>query len=256
MHFNYSPLAGAWLTLTLLFGANIAVAAPDTLVVKGKDGAIAAGAAKTWKATGVTTVVFQLAEGVDGAAVAKLLTERLASAKVASAGSQLTITGIPTAALLDQLVTLSLTGNSDPLADLAGLGGAVASAETPEGGGSIRASKPTATTMALRTIKDHDPAERLEAEVLEIKQGAFPSVTLKLKVRRIAKAGPLKDTLSRGKIIEAPVAFTVGDTGVDLTLEVNKRNLASWYLAKGDRVTIHPAVAEADRIQIDWITRP
>jgi hypothetical protein len=232
-----------------------ALAAADTVVIKAKDGSYQSGVAKTWKATDGSTVVFQLDAGVDGAALAKTLSERLATAKVAFDKGQLTIAGIPQAALLDQLSTLSLSGNADPLADLAGLGGGVTAMNSPEGGGSIRASKPTATTMRPSILKEHSADERYEAEVIEVKQAVFPSVTLKLKVRKTAKAGDLRTKLRYGKVIEAPVVYTVNEGSVDLTRDDNKRNLASWYLNKGDRVLFHPLAADADKLQIDWIAR-
>ncbi|MBI5508423.1 MAG: hypothetical protein HY903_06705 [Deltaproteobacteria bacterium] len=242
------------LTVVVAAWATVAYAAADTLVVKGKDGSYQPGAAKSWKAAD-TGVQFVLADGVDGAAVAKTLGDRLAGAKVSFEGGQLTIAGVPKDALLDQLSTLSLSGSADPLADLAGLGGAVTAMNSPEGGGSIRASKPTATTMRPSIIKEHNADERYEAEVVEIKQGTFPTVMLKLKVRKTARAGALRTKLRYGKVIEAPVAYTVGEGGVDLTRDDNKRNLVSWYLTRGDRVLFHPNALDAERLEIDWITR-
>jgi hypothetical protein len=241
--------------LTLCGFSAVAFAAADTVVVKAKDGSYQPGAAKTWKATDATTVVFQLDAGVDAAAVAKALTERLATAKVTLDKGQLTIAGVPKDALLDQLSTLSLSGSADPLADLAGLGGGVTAMNSPEGGGSIRASKPTATTMRPNVIKEHNAEERYEAEVVEVKQATFPTVVLKLKVRKTAKAGDLRNKLRYGKVIDAPVIYTVNEAGVDLTRDDNKRNLVSWYLTKGDRVLFHPLAADAEKFQIDWIVR-
>ena len=245
------------LTLSVVFCAfsAVALAAPDTVVTKGKDGSFQPAAAKSWKATDASTVVFQLADGVDGVTLAKTLTERLATAKVTFDKGQLTISGIPKDALLDQLSNLSLSGSTDPLADLAGLGGAVTAMNSPEGGGSIRASKPTATTMRPSIIKEHNPGERYEGEVLEVKQQGFPAVTVKLKVRKTAKEGDLRNKLRYGRIVEAPIVFTVTETGVDLSREDNKRNLVSWYLTKGDRVLFHPLAVDAEKLQIDWIAR-
>jgi hypothetical protein len=241
--------------VTLCGFAAAASAAADTIVVKAKDGSYQPGAAKSWKATDAATVVFQLDAGVDGVVVAKNLTDRLATAKVSFDKGALTIAGIPKDALLDQLSTLSLSGSADPLADLAGLGGGVTAMNSPEGGGSIRASKPTATTMRPTVIKEHNAEERYEGEVVEVKQAAFPSVIIKIKVRKTAKAGDLRNKLRYGKVIEAPVIYTVNDAGVDLTRDDNKRNLASWYLAKGDRVLFHPLAVDAEKYQIDWIVR-
>ena len=62
----------------------------------------------------------------------------------------------------------------------------MATADVPEGGGSIRASNPAATG-SLRRIAEHDPAERVVAEVVEVKRGAFPKVALRLKLKSSAE---------------------------------------------------------------------
>ena len=109
--------------------------------------------------------------------------------------------------------------------------------------------------MRPNIIKAHNPDERFEAEVIEVKQGSFPSVTLKLKVRKTAKAGEFRNKLRYGKVIEAPIAYSVSEAGVDLTRDDNKRNLVSWYLTKGDRIVFHPLAIDADKLQIDWVSR-
>jgi hypothetical protein len=244
------PLVGA----VLVAAAVAAAAEPDTLVIKGADGKYAAGAAQSWTSSGATSVSFVLAEGVDANAVAKLLTERLATAKVKLIGGKLEVRGIPVEALLDQLSSLSLTGDGDdPLADLAGLGTVVAM-DTPEGGGSIRASKPT-TTFGPRVIKDHDPSERLTAQVVEVKRGAFPMVSLRLKLKSVPKAGPFAQQLKKGKVIDGDVVLQ-GDSGaVDFQAAASQRNLAAYYLVPGDQVTVHAAAAEGELFEIDFVER-
>ncbi|MBI3178071.1 MAG: hypothetical protein HYZ27_00320 [Deltaproteobacteria bacterium] len=240
------------LFVLLLATAGLAHAA-DTLVTKGADGKIGPGAAKSWKVTG-GTVTFALAAGADGPAIAQFLTARLANAQVKLEGGALVISGIPAEALLDQLSAMSLSGGGDPLADLAGMGGAAVAMDTPEGGGSIRAAKPNTTAFATH-IKDHDAGERIEVEVIEAKRGTFPEVTLKLKVRRVAKSGPLKKKLKSGQVIEAAVLFHGSQAGIDLWAGQNQRNLAAFYVSSGDRITVHPVAREGDAIAIDWIER-
>lgn len=241
---------GAVASFVFLAAAG-AHAANDTLVVKSPSGTYQPAAATSWK-NAQNAVVFKLADGVDGQAIAKLLSERLASAKVSFAAGELTVSGIPEAALLDQLSTLSLSGGADPLADLAGLGGAAVAMDAPEGGGSIRASKPI--PMPARAIKPHDPAERADAEVMEIKQGVFPSVALKLRIKRSAGAGPLKAKLQKGKTIEATVVYAAADGSMDVSAPENQRNMVAWYLSRGDRISLH-AAANGAAIEIDWLER-
>jgi hypothetical protein len=237
--------------LAVCLASATAFAQAKTLVVKGADGKIAAGAAKAWTA-GKDSVSFVLADGVDGAAVAKLLSERLAGAKITFADGKLDIAGIPAPALLDQLTNVSL-GEGDELADLAGLGSVVAMG-APEGGGSIRASKPSGSARP-RIIADHDPNERITCQVVEVKRGAFPAVTLKLKVKKSAKSGPLKDQLKVGKTLEGEVVLA-GDSGaIDFNSAASQRNLAAFYLAPGDNVTIHAVPLEGAALELDWVER-
>ncbi len=226
-------------------------AAADTLVTRAADGSPAAGVAKSWKITG-NTVVLALTPGTPTAPWAALLKERLAGVTVAEGPDQLTITGIPGPALLEQLSALTLGGGAaDPLSELAGLGGGVAVADGPEGGGSIRASKPTPMAGGAREIQDHDPKLRFEAEVVEVKRGDFPNVTLKLKMRRGDRSNPLAKKLYYGKVIEAVVVFAAGE----LTGAVNRRNLAAWYLEPGDRVIVRPTAVSDTRYEVDYLVR-
>ncbi len=233
---------------------QLAMAAADTLVVKGEDGKFQAGAAKSWKGAGTTTT-FALAKGVDCGATAKLLGERLFNATCSCVGNDLKVEGVKTDALLDQVAAISLSGEGggDPLADLAGLG-AVAIVDTPEGGGSIRASKPMATARP-RIIKEHDPAERVSAEVVEVKRGEFPKVILKIKLRSSAKAGPLEAKLRKGKVLEAPVILAASQAGVDFGQEATQRNLSAYYLTRGDRITVHVIAGKGASVELDYVER-
>jgi len=226
--------------------------AADTLVVKSAAGAFTPGAATSWKAEG-NTVTFTLAAGVDANDVATVLTDRLAAAKVSVQDGNIVITGVPADALLEQLATVSLSGDgADPLAELAGIGPGVGM-DTPEGGGSIRASKPT-ETFRPRIIKDHDPKERVTAEVLHVERGPFPRVTLTLKLRSSAKDGPLAKVLRKGKKVTGTVVLDANDAGVDFAAAATQRNLAAYYLGKGDRVVVH-AVVDGKQIEIDYVER-
>jgi hypothetical protein len=244
--------------LARVLAASLALAplsafAADTLVVAGTDGSFKPGLAKSWTGSG-DTVTFILAEGVDGKQTASLLKDRLAQAKVAFAEGKLTVTGIPMPALLDQLAHLSLSGEADPLAVLASLGGSVPSGEGPEAGGSIRASKPTAIGSLLATPA-LQAGERVDAEVVDVVRGAFPQVSLKLKVRHAATSGPLKGKLASGKVVEFPVLVAIKKGYVDFSQAATQRNLAAYYLRKGDRVAVHAVEAEGGRIALDWVER-
>lgn len=249
--FVASAFFAALIVLTL--DTSNASAAPETLVVKAADGTFQPGAASSWSEAG-GVVRFVLGAGVDGTAVAGLLRERLAGADVKLEGGALLVSGIPMPSLLEQVCALSLSGEGDPLAGLASLGGSVVATGVPEGGGSIRASKPTALLAQVNGDARHDASERLEAEVLEVQRGAFPNVTLKMKVRRSAKNGPLMKKLSSGKVFAAAVLFTSASGSVDFSIDANQRNVVAFHLQRGDRVFVHP-VADGEVFSIDWIER-
>ena len=250
VHFGITALAAATcIALTLA----AAPAAGSTLVTKLPGGDYGPGVAASWKALG-DGLVLELNDAAKAAEVAGVLRERLSGLKVAVQGTQITATGIPGPALLDQLSVLSLEGEgADPLAELAGLGGGTTMA-APEGGGSIRASKPTAS-LRPRILQPHDPAERVVAEVVEVTRGEFPLVKLKLKVRSAAKSGPLKAQLKRGKVIEGEVVLGTEAGGVAFYEANTQRNIGAYYLARGDRISVHAVGTEDGRIEIDYVAR-
>lgn len=247
-------IAGVALMVAAPVGASDAHVAADTLVVKAADGSYGPGAAVSWKRV-ANAVHFRLSPDVDGVAVAGYLGERLASAKVAFAGDELTIEGIPEPSLLDQLSALSLTGSSDLLAELGGLGGAVVTMDTPEGGGSIRASRPSGIAALPGAIGDHDPKERIEAQVLDVQRATFPLVVLKVRVLRSARTGGLRTKLREGKVLDLPVVYAATAEGLDLRVEKNRQNLVAYYLEKGDRIALHVVAGKDDVLEADWLAR-
>jgi hypothetical protein len=245
------------LLVALVLGLSLTVAPPanaETLVTKGGDGTFGPGLAASWQASG-NTVVFELTEGADAAAIAEFLGDRLASARVFEKDGRIMVDGLPEATLLEQLSALDISAEADPLADLAGLEGAMASMQGPEGGGSIRASRPSGDSAKPRVIKEHDPTERFKAEVIAIKRGEFPLVTLKVRVRSSPKKGALRARLRRGTIVSGAVVMQSTAAGVDFNVTPSQRNLVAYYLAKGDEVMVHGLPHSSGDIEIDWIIR-
>lgn len=229
--------------------------AADFLVQKAAPGVYKPGLAKSWRVRGAA-VIFVLQEGVDGAKAAQAIAEHVPGAKATFEGGTLAVTGLPLSVVLEQLVTLSVTGD-DPLGELGALGAAaVASAGSPEGGGSIRASR--ATEMPGAQGLQLDPHEAFEAEVVEVKRGTFPQVTLRLRVLRPATRGPLAKPLSKGRVIEGSVIYVGGGQPLDLQNADNRRNLGAFYLVAGDKVVAHAqpgAGGQFDRVGLDWVER-
>jgi hypothetical protein len=261
-----------WGALAVMVAMGGVAHAADSLVIR-EGGAFKPGLAKSWS-EGASGVAFLLADGVDPQKIAQTLSERLATVKVAVTEGKLVLSGLPLATLLDQLAGLSLAADADPLAELGAGGTAVASA-APEAGGSIRASRPSAFTFpgqdavtaptggapaaAAGAAGPHEPTERMEAEVLEVRRGEFPSVVLKLRVRKAAGTGPLAKPLHRGSVFEGTPVFVGAPVPLDLGPDQNRRNLAAYYLAPGDRVVVHALVGATaeplDRLSVDWIER-
>lgn len=229
--------------LVLWMSPGVALAA-DTLVTSKKAGAFEAGEAKSWT-TSADTVVFELQDSADGAKIAQTLKERLAQATITLNGKKLSIKGIPPAALLDQLSTLSLTSNdADPLAALAGLGASTGPSETPEGGGSIRASKPTpmaALTPEVGTL--------FEADVVEVVRGTFPVVSVKVRLKKLAKNVTFKNKLRYGNMVEAVVKLG------NIRERQTQQTLGAYYLKKGDRVSVRLLERDEGGYATDWLER-
>ena len=247
-----SAAIGLSLALGVLAGPRLAAA--DSLVQK-EAGQYKPGVAKSWQAQG-TTVTFVLVDGADGAKAAQAIGEHVTGVQASFQAGVLKVVGLPLEALLNQLASLSVTGD-DPLGELGALGGAVASAAGPEGGGSIRASRPADFAMAADSPR-LDPREVFEAEVVAVKRGSFPQVVLRLRVRKAAESGPLAKPLHKGRVIEGSVIYVGNSAAVDLQIPDNQRNLAAFYLAAGDTVTLHArpgAPGQFDRVGLDWLER-
>lgn len=235
-------------SLTLL--ATTALAAAETLVVRGQDGSFQPGLATSWKDEG-GAVRFTLTDGVDPAVVVQALSERVAGAQIKSEVRAVVVSGVPMARLLEQVAAVTI--GEDPLAGIAGMKGTTVAFAQPEAGGSIRATKP----QLLTALVPHEPTERLEAEVLEVQRGAFPAVGLKLKIRRAPKTGPYAKQLVGNKDFIGVIAFTGKQQAVDMASESNQRNAGAYYLQPKDRVFVHvnQLDAKGHAASIDWIER-
>ncbi len=89
--------------LSMLFCSLMAfeTALASTLVTKGPDGTYKPGVAKSWKSEGSTTT-FSFADETRATEVGKILSERLANAKITVSNTDVRIVGIPSTALLEQ----------------------------------------------------------------------------------------------------------------------------------------------------------
>jgi len=230
------------------------IAHADPLVTAAGGGSYKPALAKSWSAEG-DKVTFVLVDGADAAAIAATLKDKLPDAKVSAEAGKVVIAGLAMPALLEKLAGISV-GEADPLVALAGLGGSVKGNEGPEAGGSIRASKPTPVGAMLSAASDAEAAERFEAEVVGVARGAaFPQVIVRLKVHRAIANGVLKGKVTAGKIIDLPVLLGQPNAAVDFTQASVQRNLAAYYLKKGDRVIVRAIEGQGGQAVIEWIDR-
>lgn len=233
------------MVVCLAFAPSIAMAA-DTLVVRGQDGSFSPGLAESWKdESGV--VRFTLSPSVDPTVVAQALTDSIVGVQVKTEARAVLVSGVPMQRLLEQTATITVGG--DPLAQIASISGGSSTRET-ESGGSIRASKP----QLMAALLPHDATDRFEAEVLEVQRGEYPSVALKLKVKRSPKTGPFAKALAADKIVTGLVVFT-GEKAVNMAAEGNQRNAGAFYIQPKDRVFVHLTQLTDKGATIDWIER-
>ena len=216
-------------------------ATPDTLVVK-KGATYEPGVASSWVA-GNASIIFTLRDDANPGNIAQTLRERLFNVTINVDGKKLIVTGVSPPALLEQVATLSLSGQADPLGEVAALGG-VLGGEGPEAGGSIRAAKPT----------PHDPSHRFTATIDSIKVATFPHATLVLRVRSPAKDGP-HSKLVAGDKITGTLMFATDAGHIDFADPDTQRNVGAYFLRAGDAVVVHVVKADKTAYQIDYIER-
>jgi hypothetical protein len=228
---------------------SVAALAADTLVVRGQDGSFAPGLAAAWRQDG-DAVRFILVDGADPAVVATALSSSLAGAQIKTESKAVIVSGIAMQRLLEQVSAISV-GGGDPLAGVSAMNGTQVAFAPPEAGGSIRAGKPT----IIATLMPHDPTDRVQAEVVEVARGPFPSVALKLRVKHAAKTGPYAKQLSLDKTFNGVVAFTGTSPKIDMSTEANQRNAGAYYVQPHDLVYVHIVQLDKNGASIDWIER-
>ncbi len=252
-----------WLLLATVLVPSVLVAGPareivGTVVELQAGGSYAASFAKSLEITS-SSVVLGFASADEASEVAAQLGAALPQIEFVATGNSLKLTGAAAGELLAMIAGVAL-GELDPLADLAQMGIASAGMALPEAGGSIRVSATagkdgaSAAGSGPSLPNDVPKAERLIAKVLRVERGAFPQVTLHLKVRRapLATSGEASaPRLRRGKVVSAEVLVPVGR----LNEAAVQRNLGAWYLRRGDFIAVHVAQTAAGTMTIDWLNR-
>jgi hypothetical protein len=138
---------------------------------------------------------------------------------------------------------------SDPLAELAALGNAVAETQ-PEAGGSIRAKKEGDVGRSQRI---NDP-KTVEAKVDEVSTKAFPVVALRLKVQKPAKDGAGKDLKANDTVVVVPKLKAAG-SGFDLKDASTTLNAGAYYLQQGDKVAVRLGEKKGSYYEAEYIER-
>ena len=225
----------------------------DTLVVRSASGVFSPGLARSWHVESKRRVRLELLADSDVSEVAQTLRENLEGITVQEEDQALILLGWPLDKLLIRLA--SLVVSPDPLATLTGLEGAELAMGVPEGGGSIRASKPS-SSLPPQVFSRHSARDRLVAEVVEVLPGNFPAVRLRLRARTTVQRGSLKGLVNKGDVFEASVSLAYKEGAIDFNHQPTQQNLGANYLRKGDRVTVHvvPGVERASLI-VDYVRR-
>lgn len=139
---------------------------------------------------------------------------------------------------------------TDPLAELANLGSAVASNAQPQGGGSIRAKKAVDPGLMAR-LKD---PKNLEARVDSTQTGKFPVVAVKLKVVSPAKEGPGTGVKANDSLVVIP-RYKIEKGQVLMTDPDTSLNAGSFYLQEGDRVSVRLGDKKGSYWEAEYIER-
>jgi hypothetical protein len=137
----------------------------------------------------------------------------------------------------------------DPLAELAGLGDAIA-ATAPEGGGSIRAKRDASSDLLTR-LQDNN---NLQAKVEEVKNGKFPAVALRIKVIKAPAKGKVAAAAKDATLVVVP-AMKVSDGRVDMADDATRINAGAYYLREGDRVMVRLGKQKGNMWEAEYIER-
>lgn len=121
---------------------------------------------------------------------------------------------------------------SDPLAELAALGNAVAESQ-PEAGGSIRAKKSGDLSRSTRL----NDGKNFEGKVESMMSKGFPIVAIKLKISKAAKEGTGASLKSNDSIVVVPKLKTEKGN-VQMTDTDTLINAGAFYLQEGDKVMV------------------
>ena len=138
---------------------------------------------------------------------------------------------------------------SDPLLELSELG-AVVAADSPDGGGSIRAKiEPDPQRLAGR----NHPC-RLRAKVEKVVRGRFPLVAVRVSVVESAPQGP-GSTLDNNDVIVILPRLTIADGAPVMADPVTRTNAAAFFFDVGDRIGIWLGAKTDGKWQADLIER-
>ena len=219
---------------------SLLVAGDPVLVKAGdayKDGIVSV-AAKAPK-----EVTLKVLKG-EAKAVADFLKEKLTGAEVSVTGETIKVKGLGEKDALDKIAALEF----DAIPALA--------MDSPEAGGSIRVGRAAELPAGAAP---NDDTERFKALVVGVTRGAFPVVTLKIKVVGAPKSVELQKKMKKITYITAPVALGQTKDGPDLANPLTQRNLIATSLRAGDNVLVHVTELKdkpaPDNYVIDYIER-
>lgn len=236
-----------WTTglMTVVLGAGLLLASgagADPLVTmdagKAKPGVIT-----TWKGSG-KKVELTVADGKDARAVAAAIEANVSGVRTKVQGGKVLAIGMAEGELLQALAGVNF-GGEDDMALLASAG----LEEDVDSGSSLRAK----TTADLKKLLG-DRATVAQGQVVSVSQGAFPAVTVNVRVLS-GPTGELGKTVRKGQTLAFQPIFQKKNGQLDLGHTPTQTNLGAYFLKAGDRVTVKVGKAGDKGFEAELITR-
>jgi hypothetical protein len=223
-----------------LLAAGAAVADP---LVKMEGGKASPGIVTAWSGSG-KKVELTVAAGKDAQAVAAAIEAHVSGVRCKVQGGKVLAIGKAEGELLEALAGVDFGGEEDMT-----LLAAAAMEGESDSGSSLRAK----TTADLKKLLG-DRATVAQGQVVSIVQGAFPEVTVSVRVLS-GPTGELGKTVRKGQTIAFTPTFTKKNGQLDLAHTPTQTNLGAFFLKAGDRVTVKVGKATPKGFEAELITR-
>lgn len=231
--------------MTLVLGAGLlaaSVADADPLV-KMDGGKASPGVITAWSGSG-KKIELTVAAGKDARAVAASIEANVSGVRTKVQGGKVLAIGKTEADLLQALAGVDFGGEEDMT-----LLAAAALEDDVDSGSSLRAK----TTADLKKILS-DRATVAQGQVVSVTQGAFPNVTVNVRVLS-GPTGELGKAIRKGQTVAFTPTFAKKGDQLDLSQTTTQTNVGAYFLKAGDRVSVKVGKAAGKGFEAELITR-